>query len=322
MIRVESIVDLTIIERGADQVMPTHKKGALRLHSVSFSAGQKSFRGWRILMALGKTGVWVALLLGLSAVILGQPRTTSDLGNLRDNMSHEALRFSLQKRPLLPFVQTVMRPVGGVKVPPRIKNVDPDYPKTALESQARGVVMLAAVVDESGSVSNVILMRSSPVFAESAIIAVRQWQFEPTLADGKPIIVTIVITLYFDLIEEPMDGFGGVFLSPEEEEELSKLPPIRLGFGAPRPKMLKHGSMSYPEKARRAGIQGTVLLELETDLQGRVKNIIVVKSIPELDDAAIQPARQLIYESFLYDGKPRSFIIMHTSTFNMVGPRR
>jgi len=207
-------------------------------------------------------------------------------------------------------------------VPPRIKDADPVYPKTALESRVRGVVMLAAVVAESGSVSNVILLRPSPVFAESTIIAVRQWQFEPTLAEGKPIIVTTDITLYFDLKEEPMDGFGGVVLSTEEEEELSKLPPIRLGFGAPRPKLLKHGPMGYPEKARRAGIQGTVLLELETDLQGRVKNIIVVKSVPELDDGAIQAARQFIYGPFLYDGKPRRFITMHTATFFMTGPRR
>jgi len=210
-----------------------------------------------------------------------------------------------------------MRPVGGFKVPARIKNVDPDYPKTALDSGVRGVVILAADVDESGSVSNVILMKTSPVFDESAIIAVRQWQFEPTLADGKPITITIVITFYFDLKEESREEFGGVFLSPEEEEELSKLPPIRLAPGPGHPKLLKRIPMGYAEKARRAGIQGMVLLELETDLQGRIKNIIVVKSVPELDDGAIQAARQLIYEPFLYDGKPRRFITMHTTTFSL-----
>jgi len=302
--------------------MLTHEKGVFRLQPIFFSSGQKNIHGRRILMALRKTGVWVVFLSGISAVILGQSRTTSDLGNARDNPSHEALRFSLQKRPLLPFVQTVMRPVGGVKVPPRIKDADPVYPKTALESQARGVVMLAVVVAESGSVSNVILLRSSPVFAESAIIAVRQWQFEPTTADGKPITVTIDITVYFDLKEEPMDGFGGVFISPEEEEELSKLPPIRLGFGPPRPKLLRSVPGVYPDRARRAGIQGEVLLEVETDLRGRVKNIIVVRSIPELDEGAIQPARQLIYGPFLYDGKQRRFITMYTATFFMTGPRR
>ncbi|MCX6574922.1 MAG: energy transducer TonB [Candidatus Aminicenantes bacterium] len=210
-----------------------------------------------------------------------------------------------------------MRPVGGVKVPPRIKDADPVYPKTALESRVRGVVMLAAVVAESGSVSNVILLRPSPVFAESAIIAVRQWQFEPTLAEGKPIIVTTDITLYFDLKEEPMDGFGGVVLSPEEEEELSKLPPIRLGFGPPRPKLLRSVPPVYPDRARRAEIQGVVLLEVETDLRGRIKNIIVAKSVSELDEGAIQAARQLIYEPFLYNGKPRKAIFRFTTTFFM-----
>jgi len=297
--------------------MPGHEKAVVCLQPNFFSSCRKNIHGRRILMAMSKTCFWAVLMLGLSAGILGQPRTTSNHGNLRDNPSYETRRFSLQKRPLLPFVQTVMRPVGGIKVPPRIKDADPVYPNTALESRVRGVVMLAAVVAESGSVSNVILLRSSQVFAESAIIAVRQWQFEPTMAEGKPITMTIDITVYFDLKEEPMDGFGGVVLSPEEEEELSRLPPIRLGFGPPRPKLLRSVPPVYPDRARRAGIQGEVLLEVETDLRGRIKNIIVAKSVSELDEGAIQAARQLIYEPFLYNGKPRKAIFRFTTTFFM-----
>jgi TonB family protein len=129
--------------------------------------------------------------------------------------------------------------------------------------------------------------------------------------------MTIDITVYFDLKEEPMDGFGGVFLSPEEEKELSKLPPIRLGFGTRSPRSVKRVALAYPEKARSAGIQGTVLLELETDIRGRVKNIIVVRSIPELNDAATDAARQWIFEPFIIEGQPRRVAFMMPHTFSL-----
>jgi len=263
-------------------------------------------------------------LLGAASAFNGHQKTTANHGYPYPSTLNCLGGSSLQKRHLLPFIQTVMKPVGSAKMPPRIKDVDPDYPQAARESQSKGVATLTAVLDESGSVSNVTLTRSSPVFAESVIIAVRQWPFEPTSVDSKPIKVTIDITIFFDWKEESVYGFGGVALSPEEEAELSRLPPIRLPFRGPgHPKLLNREVVpQYSEKARRAGIQGVVVLEGETDIWGRMKKIVVAKSIPELDDEAIQTVRQWIFEPLLHEGKPRRFVSMSTITFSITGSRR
>lgn len=48
----------------------------------------------------------------------------------------------------------------------------------------------------------------------------------------------------------------------------------------------------YPERARAAGISGTVMVQVLVARDGQVREVKIVKSIPELDEAAIEAARQ------------------------------
>jgi len=60
----------------------------------------------------------------------------------------------------------------------------------------------------------------------------------------------------------------------------------------------------YPEFARDAQIQGTVLLHVLVGKDGRVKNVKVKKSITGLDDAAIKAIKQWVFKPALSNNKP------------------
>jgi TonB family protein len=61
---------------------------------------------------------------------------------------------------------------------------------------------------------------------------------------------------------------------------------------------------SYPREARAAGVQGTVIVQALVDKEGRVRETLVIRSIPPLDRAAIECVRGWTFEPARADGKP------------------
>ncbi len=76
------------------------------------------------------------------------------------------------------------------------------------------------------------------------------------------------------------------------------------------PKKLNEAPLRYPKFAMEAGIQGTVVLELEVLKSGKIGAIDVKKSVlpgrDGLDEAAKEYARQLEFEPAKTNGKPIS----------------
>ncbi len=62
------------------------------------------------------------------------------------------------------------------------------------------------------------------------------------------------------------------------------------------PRLIKKVEPVYPEDARLALVRGIVILQATTDVFGRVQSILVLRSIPLLDRAAIDAVKQWIYE--------------------------
>jgi len=83
------------------------------------------------------------------------------------------------------------------------------------------------------------------------------------------------------------------------------------------PKLVKRIPPVYPEIARQARVEGIVILEAQTDIYGRVQNIKVLRSIPLLDQAAIDAVRQWVYEPMVINGRPRGVIFSVTVTFTL-----
>jgi len=83
------------------------------------------------------------------------------------------------------------------------------------------------------------------------------------------------------------------------------------------PRLIKEVAPVYPEVARLAEVQGVVILSVKTDETGKVVDTMVLRSIPLLDQAAIDAVRQWVYEPFLQDGKPVPIVFTVTVRFQL-----
>ncbi len=69
--------------------------------------------------------------------------------------------------------------------------------------------------------------------------------------------------------------------------------------------------------AHQARVEGVVILEAQTDLYGRVATMKILRSIPLLDQAALDAARQWVYEPMIINGRPRGVIFTVTVRFTL-----
>jgi periplasmic protein TonB len=92
-----------------------------------------------------------------------------------------------------------IRPGGDVRLPEKVFHVAPRYPDLARAGRVQGLVILEAVIDERGTVTQIRVLRSVPLLDHAAIEAVRQWRYTPTLLNGTPVPVIMTITCRFSL---------------------------------------------------------------------------------------------------------------------------
>ena len=73
----------------------------------------------------------------------------------------------------------------------------------ARQERIQGLVILRLVIDQTGEVTEVDVLKGLPYgLTESAIETVEGWEFEPALHDGKPVSVLYNITINFRLQKE------------------------------------------------------------------------------------------------------------------------
>jgi len=128
---------------------------------------------------------------------------------------------------------------------------------------------------------------------------VKQWVYEPLLIEGKPRGVIFTVTVRFTL-DGKGKAAGGVMGGVVGEGPGA---PLKL-TSAPPPKLIKQVDPIYPEEARKAEVEGTVIIEATTDIYGRIQSYKVLRSIPLLDQAAIDAVKQWVYEPVIINGKP------------------
>lgn len=93
--------------------------------------------------------------------------------------------------------------------------------------------------------------------------------------------------------------------------------PVRIGDGVAPPRKIHDVPPVYPPAAREAGVQGLVILDATIDPTGVVGDIEVLKSVPELDEAAIAAVEQWRYEPTLVDGVPVPISMTMTINFTL-----
>jgi TonB family protein len=92
-----------------------------------------------------------------------------------------------------------VRVAGPIREPRKVKDVAAIYPANAKAAGAHGVVVLEALIDEGGRVSEVKVLRGIPGLDDAAMTAVKEWLYEPTLIGGQATPVILTITVNFRL---------------------------------------------------------------------------------------------------------------------------
>ena len=94
-------------------------------------------------------------------------------------------------------------------------------------------------------------------------------------------------------------------------------PPMRLHSGMKAPVKTVDVAPIYPIIARQAHIQGVVILEAVLDAQGQVESVRVLRSIPQLDQAAVDAVRQWRFTPALLNGQAVPVVMTVTVNFTL-----
>jgi TonB family protein len=168
--------------------------------------------------------------------------------------------------------------------------------------------------------------------------AVRQWQYEPP-ADGP--IAFDVSFMFAPGSEGRLMSHGGgpAFVAappgvppppPPPPPGVAPPPPpppppvpaelqnaIRIGGQIPQPQKTAHVNPVYPPIAQSARVQGVVIVEAILDREGKVGYSRILRSIPLLDQAALDAVKQWEFTPVFLNGVPTPVIMTVTVNFNL-----
>lgn len=137
---------------------------------------------------------------------------------------------------------------------------------------------------------------------------------DPTPDDPEPIVVAeIDVPVTEELLD--VDGIVGLPEAPPDDGRAGALP--LSGDIAPPVKIYAPQPL-YTEEARRAGIQGVVILEAVVDAQGQVQNVKVLKGLPMgLDQSAVDAVMSWRYDPATQNGQPVPVYFTFTISFSL-----
>jgi protein TonB len=115
------------------------------------------------------------------------------------------------------------------------------------------------------------------------------------------------------------DGVVGSVVSglPETAPPPPPAAPIRISQGIRPPTKVKDVIPIYPAIAIGAKVQGVVILEAVIGPDGRVREARVLRSIPLLDQAALEAVRQWEFTPTLLSGVPVPVVMTVTVSFTL-----
>jgi protein TonB len=80
-----------------------------------------------------------------------------------------------------------------------IRRVEPVYPALAKQIGRGGHVELRAIIATDGTIQSLQVVGGDPMFYQSALDAVQQWRYRPTVLNGQPVEIDTYITVIYYL---------------------------------------------------------------------------------------------------------------------------
>ncbi|HVQ14232.1 MAG TPA: energy transducer TonB, partial [Vicinamibacterales bacterium] len=234
---------------------------------------------------------------------------------LQSDPAEVTLRF--EPRPVAP-----LRSGDTVPVPRKLRNVPPTYPADAQAAGVQGEVRLELTINTAGRVQEVRVVGSTAASAsgpapsalqaqlnEAAMAAARQWEYEPAVLNG--ITVPVIVSANVRFVLTPREA-------PTTTATTQAAPaPVRVGGNIKMPIKTRHIKAVYPPAAQSARVQGAVIIEVTVDAQGRVADARILRSIPLLDQAALDAVRQWEYAPTILNGVAVPVLMTVTVQFSI-----
>lgn len=94
----------------------------------------------------------------------------------------------------------ILRVGGEITKPERLGGASPAYTELARKARIQGVVIVEAIIDKEGKVTNVRVLKGLPMgLDQAAVDAVKSWRFKPATLNGRPVSVYYSLTVNFRL---------------------------------------------------------------------------------------------------------------------------
>lgn len=142
----------------------------------------------------------------------------------------------------------------------------------------------------------------------------------PTLGDepiAAPLDIPIGVGLVDGAVDLPGTVIGAIPIAAPPSPPQAPAAPVRIGGAIRPPQKLHHVAPDYPAIARSARVTGIVILEAVLGEDGAVRDVKLLRSIPLLDQAAIDAVRQWRFTPTLLNGQPVPVIMTVTVAFNL-----
>ncbi|MGB3565291.1 MAG: energy transducer TonB, partial [Thermoanaerobaculia bacterium] len=94
----------------------------------------------------------------------------------------------------------LMRVNGDVLPARKLFGPRPPYTEEARRGRIQGVVIIEAIIDAMGNVTDVKVLKGLPEgLSDSAVASIREWKFKPATLDGAPVPVFFNLSIRFSL---------------------------------------------------------------------------------------------------------------------------
>src|ERR1700676_2314472 len=191
-----------------------------------------------------------------------------------------------------------------------IRAVNPQFPSEARKISARGeFVSLQATITTDGHVKDLTITSGDPMMVGPAIDAARQWQFVPLVENGVAVESQMPIRVGDDskgTSRHDEHPSSAVPREPQEDviQEIKRRELFQLRDGVTFPNALYHPDPQYSEAARKRKLMGSVTLVLVVGIDGKVRNVWVVRPLGEgLDESAIEAVQRWNFKPATKDGR-------------------
>jgi TonB family protein len=191
-------------------------------------------------------------------------------------------------------------------------NVDSQNPKASIRfNNTTPVDEMRFMVNQSQAQSDA-LRAIAKAFEDAAFRAVQGWRYDPPAA--APVSFAVLLTFSDNPDAQPGSEEAVVTDTPYGRGVRSG-DAVRVGGNIRPPTKIKDVRPVYPPEAQAARVRGLVIIEARIGADGSVEDARVLRSIPLLDQAAVDAVMQWRFTPTLLNGKAVPVVMTVTVNF-------